>query len=98
MSSGLSRPQLIVLRCLICLRCSRELKCPKLSGSGFVLNSFQEEGSLILWALHYKRTARTENVFQVSVISGCSVSLVYLTTLSDLHNLNKIECDNDYEL
>jgi hypothetical protein len=48
--------------------------------------------------LHYKRTARTENVFQVSVISGCSVSLVYLTTLSDLHNLNKIECDNDYEL
>lgn len=75
------------------LRVLLGIKCPKLSGSCLFWTHFKKNealyyGALSFYGLHCKRTDKKEKVFQVSLISRRSVSLVYLTTLSDLHNLN----------
>lgn len=73
------------------LRVLLGIKCPKLSGSCFFWTHFKKTEALCyvtlsFFGLHYKWTAKKEKVFQVSLISRRSVSLVYLTTLSDVYD------------
>lgn len=61
-----------------------------------VLGSFHEDEVIYCWALiyfglHNKRTAATQEVFQVSLISD--FFLIHLTILSDLHTLHEVECE-----